>query len=175
MRIVIFLLAGLMLGTSALAEGFYVGGGVGFTQIEDEEDGISFDDTPIGWRVFAGYEFTPNFALEGGYLDSGEAEDTILGEDVEADLTAWTLTGLGILPINDSWKVFGKLGYYDGESEVSVLGFSAEDDESGLTLGAGTRYDVTQQFSVRADFDWYDSDIDTLWSLGIAVQFMFGN
>lgn len=174
MRFITLFLTALMLGTAAQAEGFYAGGGLGLTQIEDEDAGISFDDSAIGWRVFGGYEFTPNFALELGYVDSGEAEDSIGGIDVDADLTAWTVTGLGILPVNDSWDVFGKLGYYDGESEVSALGVSADDSESGFTLGAGARFKLSDTVAIRGDFDWYDSDIDTLWSIGVGVQFMFG-
>ncbi|HQU15191.1 MAG: hypothetical protein B7Z66_05760 [Chromatiales bacterium 21-64-14] len=29
------------------------------------------DDTDFAYRLFAGYRFNPNFALEGGYVDLG--------------------------------------------------------------------------------------------------------
>lgn len=178
MRALLILIAVLTLGSAAQAQEFYAGGGLGFTQIEDEEAGVGFDDTAIGWRIFGGYKFSPNFALELGYVDSGTAEDTLQGvfggTNLEVDFTAWTVTGLGILPLNESWDLFGKLGYFDGEFEASSLGLSAADDESGFTLGAGARFKLSENLAIRGDFDWYDTEADTLWSIGVGVQFNFG-
>ena len=173
LRYIVGLFAGLLLSSMAYAEGFYVGASVDLTQIEDEEAGVDFDDNAVGWRVLAGYEFTNYFAVEGGYLDSGDAEDSVLGVDVDVEITGFTLFAVGQVPMSDTWTLFGKAGYYDGEAEVSLLGFSVDDDESGLALGAGVRVDLSDNIALRGEFDWFDSDLDSLWSVGIGIEYRF--
>ncbi len=80
---------------------------------------------------------------------------------------------LGILPTSDRFELFGKLGFYSGETEVTVAGLSADEDDSGLTVGAGARFRLADSFMIRGDFDWYDVDIDSLWSLGIGATYNF--
>ena len=169
-----FLALALLAGSTAWAEGFYAGAGIGLTKIEDEEGGVSFDDTPLGFKLIAGYDFTENFAIEGSYVNSGEGEDSIMGVDVEAELTAFTVSAVGLLPVSDTVTLFGKLGLYTGESEVTAFGISADDDEDGLTVGGGLRFKMNDQFSLRGEFDWYDTDLDTLWSIGVGFQYGFG-
>ncbi len=164
----------LFAATGALAEGFYAGAGLGLTQIEDEDQGVSFEDNPLGWRLLAGYELNENFALEGSYVNSGTAEDTVLGENVEVELSAFTFSAVGLLPVSDMVKVFGKLGFYSGEQEITVQGITLDDDEDGLTVGAGLRFDAGNNFVIRGDFDWFDTDLDTLWSVGVGFQYYFG-
>lgn len=169
--------AGILILSSsfALAEGFYAGAGIGITQIEDSEDGLTFKDSPFGWRLLAGYDFNENFAIEGSYVNSGEAEDTVEGIDIKAELSAFTFSVVGLLPMNESTKLFGKLGYYDGEEEVTAFGITVDDDADGLTAGIGMRYQLQNQFTIRGEFDWFDTDLDTVWSLGIGFHVLFGN
>jgi OOP family OmpA-OmpF porin len=164
----------LFTATSAMAEGFYAGAGIGVTQIEDEEQGISFKDSPFGWRLLAGYDFSDNFGVEGSYINSGTAEDVIQGENVEVELSAFTVSIVGLLPVSDSAQLFGKIGFYSGEQEVTVQGFTLDDDEDGAIIGAGIRWDTSEAFAVRGDFEWYDTDLDTLWSIGVGFQYYFG-
>jgi OOP family OmpA-OmpF porin len=173
-KISLFVLALLLATTSAMAEGFYAGAGLGITQIEDEEAGESFKDSPFGWKIYAGYDFNENFALEGAYLNSGEAEDDVFGENVKVELTALVVSAIGLMPVGESTQLFAKLGYYDGDEEITVLGETFDDDDSGLTVGAGVRYQSSDNLAMRADFDWFDTEYDTVWSLGVGIQFYFG-
>ena len=73
-------------GASAFAEdGFYAGVGVGQATIEIDDSDIDFDQDDFGWKAFAGYRFMPYFGIEGGYVDLGEPDDSILGIDIEVD------------------------------------------------------------------------------------------
>ena len=168
------LLLALSFATSSFAEGFYAGAGIGITQIEDEDQGFSFEDNPFGWRLLAGYDFNANFGIEGSYINSGEAEDDVAGEPVEAELSAFTVSAVGIIPVSDAVQLFGKIGFYSGEQEVTVFDITLDEDEDGLTAGAGIRFGVSDSFVIRGDFDWFDTDLDTLWSLGIGFQYYFG-
>jgi OOP family OmpA-OmpF porin len=160
--------------TTAMAEGFYAGAGLGLLQIEDEEEGISFEDNPLGWRLLAGYDVNENFAIEGSYVNSGEAEDEVLGEQVEVKLTAFTVSVVGLMPVSDTVKLFGKLGFYTGEEEVTVQGFTLDDDDDGMTVGAGIRFASSDNLVIRGDFDWFDTQLDTVWSVGVGIQYYFG-
>ena len=171
---IIFALALLTSTTNAMAEGFYAGAGIGLTQIKDEDQGISFEDNPLGWRLLAGYDFSDNFGIEGSYINSGEAEDDVLGVNVKAELSAFTLSIVGLLPVGESAHLFGKVGFFSGEQEVTVLGFTLDEDEDGATVGAGIRWNTSDTFAVRGEFDWYDTDLDTLWSIGVGFQYYFG-
>ena len=173
-RMILVLLA-MLAGTSAWAEGFYAGAGFGITHVEDEDSGLSFEDNPFGWRLVAGFDLTDYFAIEGAYVNSGEAEDDIMGVDVEAELTAFTISAVGLLPLNDTATLFGKLGLYTGESEVSAFGLTEDDDEDGLTVGGGVRFQTSDRLTLRAEFDWFDTDLDSLWSISVGFHVGFGN
>lgn len=173
-KITFVVLALLFAASSVLAEGFYAGAGAGIVKIKDEDQGESFEDTPFGWKIFAGYDFNENFALEGSYIKTGEAEDQVFGTTVETELSAFTFSAIGLMPVSDSAQLFGKLGYYSGEQEVTAFGLTVDDDDDGFLVGAGIRFNTSDKFTIRADFDWYDADLDSLWSIGAAFQFYFG-
>lgn len=177
MRTKLFLvvLAALFATSTVMAEGFYAGGGLGIVKIEDSDQGESFDDSPMGWRIHGGYDFNENFAIEGSYIQTGDAEDVILGENVEVQLSAFTFSVLGLLPMSDDVDLFGKLGFYTGEQEITVQGITFDEDDDGLTVGAGIRLNMNDRFALRGDFDWFDTDIDTVWSLGVGFNYRFGN
>ena len=172
-RTILLLAAGLMAGNAAFAQGFYAGGALGFTNIEDSEDGVTYSDTPLGFRLVAGYDINENFGVEGAYVTSGTANDTIDSIEVEAELSGFVISFLGHLPINEQLNVFGKLGYYTGETDVSAFGITVSEDADGVTAGAGLRYDFANNLTLRGDLDWYDSDLDTLWTVGVGLQFRF--
>lgn len=173
-KISLILFALLFATSSAMAEGFYAGAGVGMTQIEDDSEGDNYKDSPFGWKIYAGYDFNENFGLEGAYLNSGEAEDDLFGENVKVELTAFVVSAIGFLHVGESAQLFGKLGYYSGEEEVSAFGVSVDEDDDGFTVGVGLRFNTTENLALRADFDWFDTQIDTVWSLGVGIQYHFG-
>ena len=166
----------LLLATSpAMAEGFYGGAGLGLVNIEEEDLGESFKDSPFGWRIFGGYDFNENFALEGAYVSSGTAEDTVFGEDVEVEFSGFTVSAVGLLPLSDTMDLIAKAGFYTGEQEVTVQGFTLDEDDDGFTVGAGMRFRTSDQFVVRGELDWFDTDLDSLWSVSVGFQYYFGN
>src|SRR3954467_10471470 len=61
----------------------YVGGSIGQSKFKDacsgNPPGVSCDDKDTAWRIFGGYQFSPNFAAELGYHDLGEAKASAPG------------------------------------------------------------------------------------------------
>ncbi|MFT3859689.1 MAG: outer membrane beta-barrel protein [Aquabacterium sp.] len=49
----------------------YIGGTIGQSKISVDFPG--FDETDTGYKIYGGYQINPNFALELGYANFGEA------------------------------------------------------------------------------------------------------
>ena len=128
-------------------------------------------DSDTAWKIFGGYEFTPNLALELGYNDFGRISSdatvvvggsTFTG-NAKIEATAFELTGIGSLPLGHQFSLYGKLGVYYAETKSSANvrqttppfatgSSSASDNNTNLTFGFGARYDITRNIAVRAEW-----------------------
>ncbi|MGH8831896.1 MAG: outer membrane beta-barrel protein [Polaromonas sp.] len=164
------LAAGTLTPHAAFAQdmGFYIGAGVGQSKGKDacsDLGGVGFsgscDDTDTGGKLFLGYQFNKNFAVEGGYVDLGKfkASGTISGVPVSADAKAktWQLVAVGTLPLANNFSVFGKAGVHRWDLDVraSALGstITASDNGTDLTLGIGAGYEFTKNLGVRLEWE----------------------
>ena len=100
-------------------------------------------------RIFGGYHFNRNFALEGAVLtferDTGAAAE---------------LTAVGVAPLDEHVALYGKLGGFVGGTQT------------GLTFGAGVRCHLGETFGVRAEWQHYEaSGGGDLVSLGVFFRF----
>ena len=114
----------------ALADdsGGYIGGNVGRSKarIDDaritsgllgggfKTTSIADDDRDTGYKIFAGYQFNKNFALEGGYFDLGKFGFTTtmsppgtLSGNIK--LRGLNLAAVGTLPLTEKFSVFGRV------------------------------------------------------------------
>ena len=76
---------------------------------------ISDDDRKTGYKLFGGYQFNNNFAVEGGYSDLGKfgftANTVPLGSLVgNIKIKGVNLDLVGILPISEKLSAFGRVG-----------------------------------------------------------------
>lgn len=184
-----------MLGMSSVAHAAgYIGLGLGEANVDIEETdygpGVSSsaDDSDTSFKLFGGYAFNPNFALEGGYIDFGESGarytdglDT-LTEEYEAN--ALYVAAIGIIPMN-RFHVYGKAGIarWDVDASArSTWGLSVSDSDSGTDLlyGIGVGFDITPQITLRGEVERYnnvgdsnvtgESDVDVI---GITAAMRF--
>ena len=144
-RFVIGLVAAVI-GLSAHADGFYVGGEVQQTKSYNKdfcEDSSSCDIEPTGYRLNLGYGFSDFLAVEVGYMDSGDFESSInevnFQQDASIKSEAIDLSVLGRLPVSDSFSLFGRFGVARvmNDSSFSGSGFSASFDNSVTTYVYG--------------------------------------
>ena len=172
----------LFLAGTAHAEGFFVGGSVGFgdatvrpdAQFEDLEDKLFLA------KGLGGYRVNKFFAVEGAMIlaTNNEWDD---GFDDETNVSFVALTGsfLGIIPVDETFELYAKVGGYVGESEVDndFLFFNNRDeDESGLMWGAGAFFNVgsRKQFTIRVDYEEFDTDaLEDFWALSAGFQYNF--
>jgi OOP family OmpA-OmpF porin len=162
-----FLIAALAV-SSAHAQG-YMGLGIGQARYPNACQGapasITCDSSDMGFRLFGGYRFHPRFALEAGANMLG----TVNASTSEAvDLAALDLSVLGSWPIGNRFALQGRLGAYYGNMAANAVSVPVpavfpppppppergwkEGDNTGVTYGLGASYDLTDQATLR--FEW---------------------
>ena len=127
-----------------------------------------------------GYSIGDSFAVEAAYFNSGtlthSATGTNLSSAVSTDikLTAMQLAAIGNFPINEKFSLFGKLGYSWATTEATIrvgtVTSSISDKKNSAGYGGGVIYKVSDQFSVRAGWEVYASDLSG-FSLGTQIKF----
>jgi OmpA-OmpF porin, OOP family len=149
------------------------------------------NDSDTGLKFQAGYQFTPNFAVEGGYVDLGRANYKVdlVGGNAKVDLHAYgfNVDAVGVLPLGAGFSVFAKAGviFARVDSDLSVNGGngSYSDDASKNsfkpTLGLGAAYELNETLSLRIEYERFsklessddgEGDID-LATLGLVARF----
>ena len=198
----LFLALSTVLGATSVQAadtGFYIGGSLGQSKVSDfsgsdidaanASEGItsssSSDDKDTGWKAFAGYRVMKYLAIEGAYTNFGEATangivtaPAAFTFDSKFEAESWSLSALGILPLNEQFSLFARLGVnvWDADYSVSAPGFvSISDSEDGtdVVYGLGAAYNITKNLNLRGEWERYDlggQDVDLL-SLGVAWVF----
>lgn len=167
--------------------GFYAGAGFGQTSVDlGDTTGIDrVDDTDTGFKLYGGYRFNENFALEAGYADLGEATMGITGlADAKFEATALFVDAVATLPLSPQFALFGRVGVAmtNAELSVSVPGVgsaSVDDDEAEFKFGLGAEYSFSKAVALRAEWERYvdvggdntgEGDIDVL---GLSINMAF--
>jgi len=156
-------LAALPAAAQSSLSGFYVGAGFGQSKANDwcALGGFdSCDDKDKAWKLFGGYQFNRNIAVEAGYTNLGKfdaAFTTFLGPDTEqAKVTAWEASAIGTLPIAGSLSLLGRLGVYRASVKDNDAIFGEfKHDNTNFTFGAGLGFDITPNLGVRAEWQRY--------------------
>jgi len=152
---------------------------------------ISNDDHDTGYKLFGGYKFNRNFAVEGGYFDLGRfgfTATTVPAGTLNGNikLKGLNLDAVGILPITEKFSAFGRVGVnyaeardsFSGTGAVNVLNSNPSKREANLKFGGGLQYDFTQSLGMRLEAERYrindavgsKGDIDLL-SVGVVYRF----
>ena len=138
----------------------YVGASIGQSKLDD------FDDTAS--RLFGGYQFSPNFAMEGGYQDLG----SVTASGHAATVTAFDFSFVGSWEMGNRFALLGRVGMY--RSQTSGVGTNL-----GPVFGVGVSYELTHNASFRLEWERFDKlgtdtnpklDIDVL-SIGAVYRF----
>ncbi|WP_280553379.1 porin family protein [Halomonas sp. 25-S5] len=155
------------------AEGPYLGAGIGHSSLDNDtlnewdSYGVSTDDTDTGYKLFAGYQFNPNFAVEASYLDFGDfSASGSSGPDnanIKLGVDGFGFALVGKLPIQNGFSVHGKLGMVAWEADLegnatldgSYYRASAGEDGTDPFYGIGAEYEI-QQIMMRAEYERYD-------------------
>lgn len=195
---------------SATAADWYVTAAVGQSKADDKAaievneelvdlgvTGLSstFDDSDTAYQLQLGYQLTPNWAVEGGYVDLGKFQYSaaftgpVAGNAVaEVKAAGLNIAAVGSYPVNDQFAVFGKIGAInakvEGRATATGSGVSATEAISATKAkgywGVGAAYDFNTQLGLQLEWERFnnlgdeaktgESDVDLL-SLGVKFRF----
>jgi len=131
--------------------GFYIGGGIGFVSIDEE----NFDDDKNIPQGFVGWQITPIFGLEAGYADFGTFGDSAASADTDGASLAATLR----LPVSERFAIYGKAGQFWWDTKFDIENISESFDDKELFYGVGLSYELTNNIDLRLSYDRMDIDV----------------
>jgi len=138
--------------------GNYIGAALGVPDFGD-----------VGLKVFGGQQLHRYYGWEAAVTRfAREVESTPLG-DVRTDF--WGISGaaVGILPVNNEFSAFGKLGLMAGRKRVRGPGGDRNDNDLNLLVGVGARFALTPRAAIRAEYE--DFNQGNLISVGVTYKF----
>ena len=125
----------LLLPLGAYAENrFFLGGSIGSAELSEDFDGLNIDTDATSFRIVGGWRFNDYCAIEGGYHDFGDFEQTIDvgGTPATASLSAdgFTLGVGGYLPLGERFSLLGRFGmfFWDGTAEINNVSQATPED-----------------------------------------------
>ena len=171
-------LAVLIPMTSYADNGFILTASIGSAELSEDFEGFDINADSTAYRITAGWRFSDYLAVEGGYHNFGDFDQTfdIGGTPTEVSLKAdgFTFGGVGSLPLNDRFALFARAGvfFWDGDADINNV-TQASPEDTNMYLGAGVRLALKEQLSLTADGSRYNLDdtSSTVFSVGIDVRF----
>ena len=154
--------------TAHADEGSYVGVGLGHAtqKLGDLGSGVNQHAGKLGAKIYGGYQFNDNFALEGGYhyLNKNKIDHSYSDQDSSgnAHLSVqghlFSLAAVGIVPINPNFSLFGKLGggaYHSKVNAGYTITYASNTRFDGLTVsdsGSGKKTHAVPVFGIGGEY-----------------------
>lgn len=154
---------------------WYLGASLGQAEF-DSCPGATCAGHDQAYKVFAGYRWTRNLALEAGYVDFGKVTVTT-GDSLEIKPRGFAGHLVASWPLTERFSVLGRIGMVYGDAKVSGATGSRSDKGAKAAYGIGAQFDVARDFMVRLEWERYrfkalgDSlDVDAA-TLGVMTTF----
>ena len=182
--------------------GFYLGANFGATSADsgDAADELrndlvasgfgsasaSVDESDTGYKIFAGYQFNRNFALEGYYAHLGTYElrasttGPVVNANGELEVKGFGVDAVAILPFNNVLSGLARVGLFrwDTDSRVSAVGpggtagGSDSDDGTDVKFGVGVEWKLAPKLRLRGELEYYSFD-DAISMLSVGLLYRF--
>jgi OOP family OmpA-OmpF porin len=175
------------------AQGAYVGAAAGTARADvtcDLDISCASDDNDTGFKVFAGFEFAPEIAVEVAYVDLGEA--SISGRDtgfVGAKRFTFETSGANVaavasLPMSNTFAFNAKAGLFlwnlDATATDATGSSTLSESGTDFMVGLGGTINFAPQVALRLEWEGFfdvgdefttgTSDLDFL-SAGLLIRF----
>jgi len=121
------------------------------------------------YGALLGFQYNSNFAVEGEYVDLGRFSSA----GVAGKSDALGFGAVGILPLDEGFSVYGKLGVARSRTSTSV---ATGTNRTAATYGLGGQYD-TPMIGLRLSWERYKVGVagqnadDDLYSLAVIFKF----
>jgi len=150
----------------------------------DGAQSANSDDSPFGFKLFGGYSFYENIAVEFSYLNMGEVDANssasgtfydAVGNSLDGDLFATAKAKVDALtldvnlsvPITSVAALIVKGGVYAADTKLEIdaggsisaenYNYSKTEGSTGLHYGIGINFKVTDAIGLRAEWERLDN------------------
>ncbi len=171
-RAALFLIVVLLLGATPPVNaedrtGWSVSAGVGASRIKDVDGADRFSGAGIGTAAEFEYRFSPNIALGFGGFSLGRAEDSFGGVDTEIEVRGFELFGRAILPVSDTFEIYGRIGSATYFVDIDPGSVSLDDlfGEDAVELGFGVDFGRKEKIAFRIEGRYYNGGSDETGAL----------
>jgi hypothetical protein len=161
------ILCGLMLvfvaNPASAGDGFSIGASAVRANVNVREAGSDIKGDSNGYRVFGVYMFNKNFGIEAGISSFGAPDDIRIPVNMEVESEAYDVYAVAAYPMTERLGIVAKAGFasWTTETEVTDIDAATETERNfrstDLGLSLGGQYDVSKQFSIRTEFQWFDA------------------
>jgi len=130
------------------------------------QDGTT-DEKDTSYKLFGGYQFNRNIALEGGFFDLGKNSfsSNIVGGTLagESKVRGLNLDLVGTLPITERFSALARVGVQhawtkstaSGTREGAGVAPSSKHNGSGAKVGFGLQYEMSPAVWIRGEVERY--------------------
>jgi OOP family OmpA-OmpF porin len=136
----------------------------------DNFNGVTGGDSHgTGWKLYGGYAFNPNFALEAGGVKLGRLSGN--GQSAKAD--GLYVDAVGMWPVARDWTLLGRLGVV----RTNVSGPLGSEHGTSAKGGLGVQYNLSRNVSLRGEWERYgvkafgEKPSVDLYSVGVNYAF----
>lgn len=180
--------AGLALSAAASAQ-VYGGASIGRSQLSDDCQGqISCGTNATSYKLFSGYQFHPNFAVEASYSNLGKFKSSYADvgstQSTQVKTSSFELAAVGNHQFTSELSGFAKLGIASVKAEGEFWGTgtapayaSASTTSTQPVWGLGVNYKLTKELALRAEFESrkvkFGDDKETVRNLNVGLQYHF--
>jgi OOP family OmpA-OmpF porin len=128
----------------------------------------STDEKDTAYKLFGGYQFNRNLAIEGGYFNLGNNSfnavtspaGTLAGETKAQGLN---LDLVGTLPLTERLSALARIGAhhtwskstFSGTGAAAAVAGSSKRDDSGYKVGLGLQYELNPSMWIRGELERY--------------------
>ncbi|MBV7535653.1 outer membrane beta-barrel protein [Duganella sp. sic0402] len=158
-NVLIALIAAMAAPLAAHAEGAYIGGNVGRAEQKVDLSGFSLKEHDTAYKVYGGFNYTPNFGAEIGAAYLGEAEKTGNGARISSKAQSLYVAATATLPLGEQFALTGKAGAAFNHVKVrgSAPGYSASgsDNQTSPYVSVGASFLLNKNVSFVAEYEYF--------------------
>ena len=154
--------------------GWYLGTGIGYSTISPKfenstlqkaaDDHFSQKKHDTGFKLYGGYQFNENWAIEAQYINLGKykAEPELLPKDlagVTVKVSGIAVNGVASYHFSEDFSVLAKAGILQTKLDTDMFApgvrYSGSTTKTMPLLGIGAEYRLTPRLSLRAEYEYY--------------------
>lgn len=149
----------------------------------------STEDSRTAWQLYLGYNYTPNWGVEFGYVDLGKVKTSFSGTATDIDTflisasdihpqtaQGWQMSGVYRYPLQESLNLKARLGGFAWGSDYTLstptVSRNVSSYGNSVVAGVGVEYEVWGNIVTNLDYDRYSIDGESISVLSVGISYI---